>query len=44
MYQTSETGYSTLEKAIAAGVPSKADYHLSAQEAFAKYSRYIPIE
>jgi hypothetical protein len=42
MYQTSETGHATLGEAIRAGESGKADYGVSAQEAFTRFGRYIP--
>jgi len=42
MYQTSETGYTTVGEAVRAGESGKADYGACAQEAFTRYGRYIP--
>lgn len=42
MYMSSETGYSTLKEARAAGMSGVADFPASAQEAFLKYG--IPLQ
>lgn len=44
MYQTSETGHATLGDAVAAGGSGKVDYGVSAQEAFTRYGRYVPVK
>jgi hypothetical protein len=44
MYQTSETGYPTVREVVEAGDSGKVDYGASAQEAFTKYAKYIPIK
>jgi hypothetical protein len=43
MYQTSETGHATLHDAVEAGHSGKVDYGLSAQEAFTRYAKYLPV-
>jgi hypothetical protein len=44
MYQSSETGYSTVGEAVEAGSSGTVDYDMSAQEAFTKYAKYIPMK
>lgn len=41
MYQSSETGHHTLGKAVKAGLSGRADYAMSAQEAFTRYAKYV---
>ena len=44
MYQTSETGYATVGEAVKAGDCGRADYGASAQEAFTRYGKYVPVQ
>lgn len=44
MYQSSEMDCSTVQEAIKAGGSGLADYGRSAQEAFTKYAKYIPVQ
>jgi hypothetical protein len=39
MYQSSETGFGTLEQAAEAGVSGEVDYGTSAQDAFASFAQ-----
>lgn len=44
MYQSSETNCSTMQEAVKAGGSGVADYGESAQEAFTKHAKYVPVQ
>jgi hypothetical protein len=44
MYQSSETGFATLEDAREAGLSGNTDYGSDAQAAFQRYGIYSPID